>query len=136
MEDWYVFNEDKLKLISLVTAGLVLLVSIYRWLLVRWRNDVNLRKYAKFKSLKSSRLRVLEELMIEVPEEQQISLVLESSEGQIESLYDQFSVVGDLKILLDMSARPEGEYLLVMRSDDQQMIKKVYWSGLDRTKKA
>jgi 4-amino-4-deoxy-L-arabinose transferase-like glycosyltransferase len=130
MEDWYVFNEDKLKLISLITAILVLIVAIYRWLLVRWRNDANLRTYARFKALKSSRLRVMEELVIEVPESQHISLTLESSERPSEFLYNQVSDVGSLKILLDMTSRPEGDYELIMRSDNQQMIKKVYWSGL------
>lgn len=131
MEEWYIFNEDKLKVISLVTASLVLLVSIYRWLIIRWRNDVDLRKYAYFIPLKSRYLKSSEELMIEVPERQQIQLELESESGLRETLFKGSAPIGLLKIPLEMSEKKSGDYLIIMHCDDQKAIKKVIWSGLD-----
>ena len=131
MEEWYLFNEDKIKLISLVTASLVLIVSIYRWLIIRWRNDVDLRKYAYFIPLKSRYLNSSEELIIEVPECQQIQLELESESGVSETLFNGPAPAGQLKIPLEMSEKKSGDYLIIMYCDDQKAIRKVIWSGLD-----
>ena len=133
MEEWYAFNEDKLKIISLITASLILLVTIYRWLLQKWRSDVNMRKYAYFSSLKSSHVRAMEELQVEVPVAQRVRLALESDAGDVDTIYDDQAPIGTLKIPLDMSKKAVGDYMLVMSCDDQQAIKKIHWSGLDGT---
>lgn len=133
MEEWYTFNEDKLKIASLITASLVLLVTIYRWLLQKWRNDVNLRKYARFMPLKSSRIRATEELKVEVPASQYVQLTMESDTGVVDTIYDGQAPIGTLTLHLDMSKKEAGDYMLVMTCDDQKAIKKIRWSGLDGT---
>lgn len=129
MEEWLEFNADRIRIASLITAGIVLIFAIYRWLLIRWRSDVNLRKYALFRSLPSNQLAPVQLLEVEVPVAQDIRLTLEQGDRVEAVLHEGEVAAGILQVRLDMRSHAAGDYSLVMHCDDQRMVKMVQWSG-------
>lgn len=129
MFDWLEFHEDKIKVASLIVATLVLLSAIYKWLKIKWRSDVELRKYAYLQPLPNMFLKSSNTLVIEVAIEQHIYLALEQ-EGKVSTLlHDAISPAGELSCELLMSEHAPGDYDLVMVTSDQKILKRVKWSG-------
>ncbi len=129
MIDWLEEHDSKLKIASVVVALLILLVSIYRWMLLKWRSDVSMRKYAFFHSLPSSRVSELFHIRIDVPEEQEIQVLIINSSGTFEEVYNKLSPEGDLALEINMNGREKGTYEILMITSDQQSMKKIIWSG-------
>jgi hypothetical protein len=131
IEEWLSEHEEKLKIASLVVACLVLFITVYRWILQKWRADVSLRKYAYFQPLPSKEVRVKEALVIEVPLAQDLTLKLAKADTIVHVLYDGMAEVGDLELELDMTPYEKGAYELTMITQDQTTIKGITWSGRD-----
>jgi hypothetical protein len=129
MEDWFIEHEEKLKITSLVVASLVLLISIYRWLLQKWRADVSLRRYAYFQSLPDQDVGLSQMLKVDLPIDQEVELTLINANGQETTLFKGQAESGLLEVELDMSIHEQGDYELIMKTMDQTAIKTIKWSG-------
>jgi len=130
IQEWADQHEYKLQIAALIVAALVLLVAIYRWLLLKWRNDATLRKYAYLHSLSSANLPAHEVLRIDIPEPQHVQLRLKGANQFDRLLLDEQLPVGLCEYPLELSQLPHGEYELVMISQDQESMKRFRWSGL------
>ncbi|NND94099.1 MAG: hypothetical protein HKN45_04490 [Flavobacteriales bacterium] len=130
IQEWLSEHEDKLKVASLIVASLVLFISIYRWLLQRWRADVSLRKYAFLHSL-NREVSLVQSLKIDVPLEQELELKLIRNGHENVVLYKDRAPSGTLEIELNMNGREIGDYELLMTTSDQTTLKKIFWSGRD-----
>lgn len=129
MLDWIELHEDKLKVASLLVASLILIVSVYRWILLKWRSDVSLRKYAFLHSLPSPHVKSRFDVEVDVPESQFIRIYLVDEKGAEFEVYAQETQPGEIKISVSMEERSAGQYELTMQSPDQISVKKVLWSG-------
>ena len=68
---------EKIEIISLVVAALVVIIGLYRYMLMRWRSDVNLRTYP-FLKVPSGRFLEHDTTVVQVdcPSSQTIELAL------------------------------------------------------------
>ncbi|NNC83292.1 MAG: hypothetical protein HKN79_06920 [Flavobacteriales bacterium] len=131
MEEWWSLHEEKLKIASVVVASLVLLVSIYRWLLQKWRSDVNLRRYAYLYPLDGNVLLRKQSIKVEVPVSQFIELSLTDENGRATELFNGEAPEGMLEVELDMSQMATGDYELKLSTDDQTALKRYAWTASD-----
>jgi hypothetical protein len=127
MEDWLEIHEYKIKIASLIVASLVLGSAISKWLKQKWMGDVNMRRYAHLSVLQSSMVAPVTELKVEVPIAQDVKVDLMHKQERIKTLIEGHLEAGVHPFILDLVGFPEGDYELVMRTDDQQNFKKIKW---------
>lgn len=116
---------DRWETVSLFVAFLVLAVALYRWLLMKWRSNVDLIAYAYLQpptlDSETGHFRV----RVEIPKREDIRLdLLDAEERSLKNILEGIQEIGEQDLILDMSNYPEGKYFISMITPDQKLLKR------------
>lgn len=116
---------DRWETVSLFVAFLVLVVALYRWLLMKWRSNVDLIAYAYLHPPRLDSETGRFKVRVEIPKREDIRLdLLDADERDLKSILEGPQEIGEKDLTLDMSNYPEGKYFIRMITPDQKLLKR------------
>jgi hypothetical protein len=117
---------DKLEWVVLAMVVVLLAAAIYRFVLIQWRSNVDLRQYPFLRPLASRNLIGSVQLEIEMPDSYQVTLsLLDQSEHLVETIHDGELDAGLHSFTLDSDAHQAGSYFLQLTSKGQVDLKRI-----------
>jgi hypothetical protein len=127
MEQEFFNNYDSLEVICLLVSLFVVIVAIYRWLMIKWQSEVNLRKYVFMHALPDQRLDLPFSVTIDVPVEQEVQVSVRDSVNKETEVLSKVFIKGSHEFTIPMTDLKRGEYMLVLKSEGQEDMKKFAW---------
>lgn len=116
---------DRWETVSLFVAFLVLAVALYRWLLMKWRSNVDLIAYAYLQPPILDSETGYFRVRVEIPKREDIRLdLLDAEERSLKNILEGIQEIGEQDLILDMSNYPEGKYFISMITPDQKLLKR------------
>jgi hypothetical protein len=129
MEQDFFNAMDSWEVISLLVSFLVVVIAIYRWLMVRWQSDVNLKRYVFVHGVPERRLDGPFEMHLDVPIEQHVILSISKGEDLMRTVHDGTLTAGSHRIGVDCQGLETGPYSIMVTTEGQVDIKKFDWLG-------
>lgn len=129
MEQELLNSLDSWEIISLFVSFLVVSIAIYRWLMIRWQADVNLKKYVFVHGIPGRRLDGPFDIELEVPEDQQVVLAISQDGNVLKTIHNGPMTKGKHVVGVDCRGMTAGKYALAISTDGQEDIKLFEWSG-------
>lgn len=118
--------QERIEIASLIMAALVVIVALYRYILTRWRSDVDLRSYPFLKLINGRKWSGVVQLGVDCPTEQQLSVdLLDSTEQPLQSVFAGRMDVGFHQFEVDTAPLAEGTYYIQLKSLGQVDTRRV-----------
>jgi len=129
MEEEFFNRFDSLEVVSLAVSAGVVIIAIYRWLLIKWQSEVNLRSYVFMHGLGAKHFSEPFKVHLDVPEEQEVSLIIEKDKDTSHCIHDGILKKGSHEISVSMKEMTSGDYRLILKSDGQEDMKLFSWKA-------
>jgi len=117
---------EKIEIMSLVVAILVVLVAIYRYLLNRWRSKIDLREYPYLMPIQGRTLTGVASVSVQCPEAQEVSLhFLDREDKLLHTINEGRVKAGINDFSIDTTVFETGTYYIRLKSKGQVDTRRV-----------
>ena len=123
------FNKfDSLEVICLVVSLILVIVALYRWVIIKWQSQVDLRKYVFMEGLPARIMTNNFKVSLDVPEKQMVKLGIQNGHESEHTFFNGPLESGRHQIEVPMEDKPKGEYIITLISEGQEDQKRFEWN--------